>query len=673
MFMFCPNCGAAVKDGAKFCASCGKPLPVRAPAPEAAAPVVEAPAPVVEAAAPVVEAAAPVVEAAAPVVEAAAPVVEAAAPAVATMERPAPVQTPPPARPVQPVPPTPPAPPVAEPPKKKSRTGLIIGIVAGVVVLAASAAALWFFVLNKPAEIDPSRYLEVEFDGLNGEGYAWVGLDWEGLVEEIAKAKKLESLDLTDDDVPEKWEGIVDVLEGLKITVKNTSTEYIWLDDGLYEGPGDAGLSNGDTFVLKVVADDAKAAKKQGLVFKDTEETFTVEGLTVKPEVDPFDGLTFELNGEYSGGGYLFVEYEGSRDDIYGYMFTAEPWEDLSNGDTVTITFDCDEEWCEFIPTRTEMTYTVEGLPEYLTRYEDLDDAAFAALDADAQSIIFDSVQFVDADAAYPEFCGWALAVAPEVNYYDNNVLYLIYKAQIGAYNPAYVPFTAYFPVRYTDVMNTADVLENAFTSGYVTGSFMFLTGEYGINYGDGYVNPYELCGDLRDDLSDGWTLTFGGEAAEWDTGEDNLVRARSQISDAAMEQIHDCALAEAEMTAEDDFGDLGFHFSDFRVLGEYTVVDPAETEDPGLVTTLAVIVEAHVTHDDGDVDLDTWFVVQYSEIYYTPDGVFVGSHDGMLYADDGSCALDQESVVWFFTENLRDTTDLVIEVSGSELRSYGT
>jgi hypothetical protein len=68
-----------------------------------------------------------------------------------------------------PVPQAPPARPAAPetgapvPPKKKSRAGLIVGIVAGIVVLLAAAAAAWFFLLRPvtPTQPMPSAYAPV--------------------------------------------------------------------------------------------------------------------------------------------------------------------------------------------------------------------------------------------------------------------------------------------------------------------------------------------------------------------------------------------------------------------------------------------------------------------------------------------------------------------------------
>ena len=169
--IFCSNCGKPifVPDGKTtvFCTECGTKLNVPAPAvetPKVETPVVETPvletpkveAPVVEA--PLVEA--PVVEA--PVVEAPKvepPVVEAPKAEAPHFEAPKPVDRPAPApQPAQQPRPRPaptatatatavPDVPAEEKPKKK-KTGLIIGIIAGAVVLLAALAAAFIFLMK---------------------------------------------------------------------------------------------------------------------------------------------------------------------------------------------------------------------------------------------------------------------------------------------------------------------------------------------------------------------------------------------------------------------------------------------------------------------------------------------------------------------------------------------
>lgn len=170
--MLCTNCGAQVPDGSKFCTHCGSPIaaaPAPAPAPEPPAPAPEPvvpsapePAPVPEpVATPASEPAAvpvptPVNEApqAAPVpapVPAAAPVPPAPAPAAAPVP-PAPVPPAPQANYGSPVPPAPqvnyaaPTPGAgAVPPAKKSKTPLIIGIAAVVLVAVIALVVVPMF------------------------------------------------------------------------------------------------------------------------------------------------------------------------------------------------------------------------------------------------------------------------------------------------------------------------------------------------------------------------------------------------------------------------------------------------------------------------------------------------------------------------------------------------
>ena len=185
--MFCTNCGAQVPDGSKFCTHCGSPIaaaPAPAPAPEPPAPAPE-PAPVPEPVAtptpePVVPPApvppapvppAPVPEPAPTPEPVATPAPEPVAapvptpvnevPQAAPVPTPVPAAAPVPPAPVPPAPqanygsPVPPAPQVnyaaptpgagAVPPAKKSKTPLIIGIAAVVLVAVIALVVVPMF------------------------------------------------------------------------------------------------------------------------------------------------------------------------------------------------------------------------------------------------------------------------------------------------------------------------------------------------------------------------------------------------------------------------------------------------------------------------------------------------------------------------------------------------
>ena len=145
--MFCTNCGAQVPDGSKFCTHCGSPI-AAAPAP-APAPVPPAPAP--EPASAPEPVATPTPEpAAAPIPT---PVNE--APQAAPIPTPVPTAAPVPPAPAPAAAPVPPAPQVnyaaptpgagAVPPAKKSKTPLIIGITAVVLVAVIALVVVPMF------------------------------------------------------------------------------------------------------------------------------------------------------------------------------------------------------------------------------------------------------------------------------------------------------------------------------------------------------------------------------------------------------------------------------------------------------------------------------------------------------------------------------------------------
>lgn len=245
--MFCTNCGAQVPDGSKFCTHCGSPIaaaPAPAPAPVPPAPVPEPVVPPVPEPAPTPEPVATPAPAPEPIPAPPTPEqVAAPEPVVAPAPEPAPVSEPAPAPAAAPIPPAPqanygspvppapqanygspvpPAPQVnyaaptpgagAVPPAKKSKTPLIIGIAAVVLVAVIALVVVPMF----------------------GKGGSWSELDLSGngYTHEFCIRMDEDESTITVIDQDEKVTGTIDSTETDGDNVIYTLKDISWGDWG---------------------------------------------------------------------------------------------------------------------------------------------------------------------------------------------------------------------------------------------------------------------------------------------------------------------------------------------------------------------------------------------------------------------------------------------------------
>ena len=146
-----------------------------------------------------------------------------------------------------------------------------------------------------------------------------------------------------------------------------------------------SGLSNGDEITLTFNR-DADIWGDDGVVISPTSTTVKVSGLTELVEVNPFDAVSLSYSG-YSGEGSVNVSYDFSKisgltnaqqsalADL-GYYDSLNKSSSISNGDQITLTFDCaaDQFASSYGIVLTELTktFTVEGMKEYVV-YNPLD------------------------------------------------------------------------------------------------------------------------------------------------------------------------------------------------------------------------------------------------------------------------------------------------------------
>lgn len=240
--------------------------------------------------------------------------------------------------------------------KKKTKTPLIIGIVAAVAAVVILAAVL-IPKLVKPT-VNLNNYVDFELSGVNEYGLLTAEFNYDKLSDDYDSKVKLTS-------------------EGKKkLGNDETFTDYLESieGDGFYIEPttDDNGtLSNGDTLNYKWSVDED--VEKYFKVRLNTKEgSYKVSGLKDAEVRDIFADVTITFEGQ-NGEGECNVDYLSLYDKYQGFIdFDIDKETGLSNGDQVTLTISdyCVESLAQtdgVVPEETSKTYTVEGLTELKT------------------------------------------------------------------------------------------------------------------------------------------------------------------------------------------------------------------------------------------------------------------------------------------------------------------
>ena len=225
---------------------------------------------------------------------------------------------------------------VARKPITLNKKTLTIG---GIVIAVIIAAIILINVLgNLPETIALDKYISVEFDGLNSQGYADLDFD----VEQLA-------MDLSGGDQQKAIEIYYLFYQNLEL----------YLDKG-------SNLSNGDTVTICMdLVEDAFAEFDYKVKIKDDE--ITVSGLREATVLDLFADLEFTYYG-YAPNASVSVSYVGSNqfiiDNVYYYINGGHS---LSEGSTFTVEASVSEYTANnegYILTETSKEYTATNVPQ---------------------------------------------------------------------------------------------------------------------------------------------------------------------------------------------------------------------------------------------------------------------------------------------------------------------
>ena len=292
---------------------------------------------------------------------------------------------------------------------------LIGAICAGVVVFIA----IIFAVLNSKPTINLDKYIKFEVTGYDGYGRAYVSVDWDAIEEKYAQKLEYTSA------AKKEYKELLSLMTPLDAVEECVS---IKLDTNNK-------LSNGDEIAYTWNIDEQLTDYvKCKVKFKDG--SFKVSGLTELAKFDAFADLTVSFDGIAPNGNVNFT-YSGK--ELNSYDFSADKYNELSNGDIIKITIDdsmierCAEQYGK-IPETSEKEYTVEGLKSYLSKASDIDDNALTQMKKQAEDVFnaHAAKNFGEGeDLRSLTYIGNYLLTNKGNSYGNYNYLYLVYKAEI--------------------------------------------------------------------------------------------------------------------------------------------------------------------------------------------------------------------------------------------------
>ncbi len=248
-------------------------------------------------------------------------------------------------------------------PLSKKLIYTLIGIAAAVVVILILIFALG----RSSGTIDLNKYLYMDYSGAEGYGTASAMFDTESFYSDYGNKVEMEF----NSDTAFIWDYDAGVEELYRYCVTGT------VDCGDLEN---GQLSNGDKVTFHWECDDDLAQSGFNVKLKYKDKTFKVEDLPEAESIDVFSGITLECTDPYSAE----VSIVNNSTDGRLAGLTADDFElsetVVSNGDVVTVTITDNAvrnliNTYGLVPAETGRDYTIEGLEEYDTAEDDINEA----------------------------------------------------------------------------------------------------------------------------------------------------------------------------------------------------------------------------------------------------------------------------------------------------------
>lgn len=268
----------------------------------------------------------------------------------------------------------------------KKKQIIYVGIGAAVLILFVIGILLY---KNRKVTIDLNDYITVEYSGYDTVGNASASWDMDALRDACEDKIRINKKELK--KYNEEYGEI------------SESSPFQEMFDLCVMGGLDknADLTNGETIQFVWNCDTELAKKLFYCNLNCDDKEYTVEGLKEVGQIDPFDNLMVAYRGISPFGKVLYDNNstQGAYGDIdFTVIYPGKNEEEtVKNGDEITISAGVNTK--EFIKNygltlaATEKTYTVEGLPEYLTGEEELTEGVLAQMQAQVGDKLTEKIQ----------------------------------------------------------------------------------------------------------------------------------------------------------------------------------------------------------------------------------------------------------------------------------------
>ena len=539
-------------------------------------------------------------------------------------------------------------------PKEKKpllKNKLFLGLMAGGAALLLAIIIVVIIILQ-PKKVDVSKYVSIEYSGYDGYATADVYLDEWGLYAEIMEATGKRNFDYSDLD------DYTDLL-GNGITVAAAmDTIELTLDK-------EANISNGDVITATITYDN-EIANEVDIEFEGETVSITAGGLETVHEVDPFDGLNVTFTG-ISPYGYVEYEYTGTDSYVESYYFSADQYNNLKNGDKVTIKYDTTDEntmWYGYVATVKEMTYEVTGLQEYVAAYGDINEDFITKLKGETEDTIYAYVANNYSNSyslSNLEYAGYIFSYTkhPEDYPWYTNCIYVIYKGDVAKADNS-ISRKVYFPVCFRDLM----VQEGTFSYDYKEGltGYCYVDG-VGV-WTDGYVNPLSCYMDLVAYYEEDYNFECGDGFEEYASY--TSISTLEDISAEYKTTLQTDAKTRVESYITDSY-DKKNEVKDLALLGEYLLIAKEQGSDFTYNNRYIAVYAGKVTNQDGKFEETTvYYPIVYNGIVALPNGEYM-----YMECDGLQGYSNRIGSSYYYTNGYLDGTKMFSELVTGNRESY--
>lgn len=325
--------------------------------------------------------------------------------------------------------------------------------IKGLLLLGIIAVALFALTGCGKTTVNLNKYITIECEGYDSLGTATFTFDYEAFEKDYSGKIKLNSKNSNEIKMLGLLSGGSNAELMLEVCVSQSLDQT-------------RNLSNGDTITLKWNCEDEMASEYFNCKLDYSDITYTVSGLTEAEKFNPFDyvEVTFSETEPYI---IATITQNYDQPEMQYIRFTADKEQNLSNGDTVTVTASISGSVDTFVENygvvigETERTYTVEGLPHYATDVAEIPADVMDAMSAKGEEVFRSYVSnYWDKPESLISVAyigNYFLTAKPLENvtrsksFWTENYLYLVYKITVNNPDPEEV-IEFYYYVYFGDI-----------------------------------------------------------------------------------------------------------------------------------------------------------------------------------------------------------------------------